>query len=305
MTLTALKQYQRLESSGLWHEQHDAQRRDVVVSFGSSSLVLTDPRSEHALSHWSLPAIIRENPGQMPAIYRPGLDSVEGLELSDPDMVTALETVRRALEAARPRPGRLRGAIYLVAGMVIGGAAIGWLPDALRTRTAIMVPASSRAEIGLMAFDDITRLTGAPCTEPAAQAALAGLSTRLFGVANPPILLVMREGLTTARPLPGDIILLPQALVRDEAGPQPLATAITAAAALGVTDDPLLPILSHAGFRATFTLLTTGTLPDTAISGYGEGFLRDPTQGQASTEPLPDPVMPDADWIALQGICDL
>jgi hypothetical protein len=304
MTLTALKKYQRLESAGLWHEQFDAQRRDVVVSFGASSLVLKDPRSEHALSHWSLPAIIRENPGQMPAIYRPGPDAAEGLELTDPDMVTALETVRRAVEAARPRPGRLRGAIYLVAGMVLGGLAIGWLPDAVRTHTARMVPASARAEIGLMAFDDITRLTGAPCTEPAAQAALAGLSTRLFGATRAPILLVMRDGLDAARPLPGDIILLPQSLVRDAAGPQPLATAIMAAAMQATAADPLLPILSHAGFRATFTLLTTGTLPATAMAGYGEGYLRDATEGPAPAT-LPDPAMPDADWIALQGICDL
>jgi hypothetical protein len=305
MTLTALKQYQRLECSGLWQDQPGAQRRDVVVSFGSASLVLKDPRSEDALSHWSLPAIIRDNPGHMPALYRPGPDSTEGLELSDTDMVTALDTVRRAIEAARPRPGRLRGAIYLLAGIGLGGAAIGWLPDAVRTHTASMVPASARAEIGLMAFDDITRLTGAPCTEPAAQAALAGLSTRLFGATNPPILLVMREGLRDARPLPGDIILLPQALVRDQIGPQPLAMAVQAAAERAVREDPLLPILAHGGFRATFTLLTTGALPATAITGYGEVYLGHGTQTATSNSPLPDPLMPDADWIALQGVCDL
>ncbi len=305
MTLTALKQYQRLECSGLWQDQPDAQRRDVVVSFGAASLVLKDPRSENALSHWSLPAIMRENPGQTPALFRPGPDSTEGLELADPDMITALETVHRAIEAARPRPGRLRGAIYLVVGMVIGGAAIGWLPDAVRTHTARMVPASSRAEIGLMAFDDITRLTGAPCTDPAAQAALAALSTRMFGAANPPILLVMREGLAIPRPLPGDIILLPHALVRDEPGPHPLAKAAQIAMQAASTHDPLLPILTHAGFRATFTLLTTGTLPAAAMTGYGEVYLRDTTRSPRTDAPLPDPLMPDADWIALQAICDL
>jgi hypothetical protein len=305
MTLTALKQYQRLECSGLWQDQPGAQRRDVVVSFGSASLVLKDPRSDHALSHWSLPAIIRDNPGQMPALYRPGPDSTEGLELADTDMVTALDTVRRVIEAARPRPGRLRGAIYLVLGMAMGGAAIGWLPDAVRTHTARMVPASARAEIGLMAFDDITRLTGAPCTKPTAQAALAGLSTRLFGAANPPILLVMREGLGVARPLPGDIILLPQALISAEPGPQALAAAVMAAADRAGKEDPLQPILVHSGFRATFTLLTTGALPATAMTGYGEVYLQDDgTQATATSSPLPDPLMPDADWIALQGICD-
>jgi hypothetical protein len=303
--MTALKHYQRLECSGLWQETPDAQRRDVAVNFGAASLVLKDPRSDHALSHWSLPAIIRDNPGQMPALYRPGKDADEWLELSDTDMVAALETVRRAVESSLPRPGRLRGAIYLVLGLALGGAAIGWLPGAVRTHTASVVPASVRAEIGLMAFDDITRLTGAPCTEPAAQAALAGLSTRLFGAEDPPILLVMREGLDAAGALPGDMILLPQALISAEDGPQALMTAVGGAAERAAAADPLLPILSHSGFRATFTLLTTGALPADALAGYGEVYLRTGGAGGAHDAALPDPLMPDADWIALQGICDL
>jgi hypothetical protein len=305
MTLTALKQYQRLECSGLWQDTPDMQRRDVVVSFGATSLVMKDPRSDDALSHWSLPAIWRDNPGQMPALYRPGPDADESLELSDTTMVAALDTVRRAVAAARPRPGRLRGAIYLVLGMVIGGGAIGWLPGALRNHAASMAPPSVRAEIGLMAFDDITRLTGAPCTEPAAQTALAALSTRLFGAADPPILLVMRDGLDAARPLPGGIILLPQALVTGEDSPEPLVMALLAAADQASLSDPLLPILAHGGFRATFTLLTTGSLPPDALTGYGEAYLRGDAPPAIRPADQPGTPMPDADWIALQGICDM
>ena len=57
--MTALNQYQRLEAAGIWRETPQAQARDVIVSFGDATLVLTDPRSEVPLAHWSLPAVTR------------------------------------------------------------------------------------------------------------------------------------------------------------------------------------------------------------------------------------------------------
>jgi hypothetical protein len=304
MTLTALKQYQRLECAGLWQDIGDAQRRDVIVSIGETSLVMRDPKNEQVVAHWSLPAVRRQG-SKVPAIYQPGEESGETLELSDPDMIAALETVKKEIAAARPQPGRLRGAILLFLGIIVGGGIVGWLPDALRNHTASVVPPSVRAEIGQMAYDDIIRLTGTPCTEPQAQAALVGLSNRLSGAVSPPILLVLREGLTTSGQLPGDIILLPPALITDEDGPQALAQAISNEIAQQKQADPLLPILQHAGLRATFSLLTTGTLPRDGISGYGEAFLRARPATPITTTALTEPLMADADWVALQAICDL
>lgn len=65
--MTALNQYERLEAFGVWRETPKAQLRDVVVSFGDATLILTDPRSNVPLTHWSLPAVTRLNPGAMPA----------------------------------------------------------------------------------------------------------------------------------------------------------------------------------------------------------------------------------------------
>ena len=305
MALTALKQYQRLECAGLWQDMPDVQRRDVIVSIGETSLVLRDPRNEQVVAHWSLPAVRRHNGHTLPAIYQPGQDTAETLELSDPDMIAALETVQKEIAAARPQPGRLRGALYLFAGILAGGAGVGWLPGALRDHTALVVPPSVRAEIGQMAYDDITRLTGAPCTEPQAQAALAGLSGRMSTAASPPILLVLRQGLTAPGQLPGDIILLPPALITAEDGPQALAAAIQTEVAQAAVADPLLPILSYVGLRATFTLLTTGALPEAALHGYGESFLRGGAARPVTITALPGPLMSDEEWIALQAICDL
>ena len=74
--MTVLKQYQRLETFGIWHASPKEQRRDVIVSLGDATLTISDGKMQ-ALSHWSLPAILRLNPGERPACFGPGPDIPE------------------------------------------------------------------------------------------------------------------------------------------------------------------------------------------------------------------------------------
>ena len=101
--MTALTEYDRLEASGIWRPAPYIQRRDVLVSLGEATLSILDQR-EQALAHWSLPAVERMNPGQMPALYAPGIDASEQLELDDETMIKAIEKVRSVV--ARHRPHR-------------------------------------------------------------------------------------------------------------------------------------------------------------------------------------------------------
>ena len=339
--MTALTKYQKLESPGLWRDAPQDQRRNVVVSFGAASLILSDPKTDLALSHWSLPAVERRNPGQLPALYAPGPDAAETLELDDTDMIAALELVQAALTTRRPRPGRLRGTLIGTATLAVLGLGLFWLPEALIKHTAAVVPAAKRAEIGELALRDVIRLTGAPCAHPLGQKALAELSERLFGPANTPILLAVRDGPSPALHLPGDVIVLSRSLFGAQNGPQAAAGAALAEQARSMARDPLIPVLEHAGLVATVRLLTTGDLPDGALDGYGEKMLNTPpldlapdtlvasfaTAGVPTTpfaqilrpgsaeatflmqnDPFvtaqPTPLMPDEAWVSLQAICD-
>lgn len=338
--MTALKKYQKLESGGLWRDAPDSQLRDVVVSFGEASLVFSEPKNGTALSHWSLPAVARLNPGALPAVYSPGPDAAETLELDDMDMIAALETVRAALSRAQPKPGRLRGAVVAGGTALVIGLGVLWLPGALVSHTAAVVPPSKRAEIGQNVLDDLIRLTGAPCTGELGQRALAGLAERLFGPVDTPILLVVRDGVQVATHLPGGVVVLSQALIDKQDGPEAAAGAALVETARAAVDDPLIPVLRHAGLRATFGLLTSGQLPKEAVAGYGEALLRaDPTvfedpallavferagvtsspyayaldpsgeshlsliEGDPQRGKTSGPLMPDGDWVSLQGIC--
>jgi hypothetical protein len=338
--MTALKKYQRLECSGLWRETPQDQRREVLVRFGEATLILSDPKSGEAISHWSLPAVERINKGDEPPVFAPGAEASESLELTDPDMIAALDAVRAAVKAAVARPGRLRGLI--LGGMVAGVVALGvvWLPGALVTHTASVVPPAQRAEIGQRVLDDLIRVTGAPCDNMLGLQALAGLSERVFGPVDTPILYVLPEGVDRPLHLPGDVIILPRKMIEDANGPEAAAGAALVERLHSRAADPIIPLLQHAGLRATFQLLTTAELPDTAIQGYGEAALRataaplgddlliaaftaaqvpaspyavavDPdgtvTGGLVEKDPYkglaPSPLIPDESWVALQGIC--
>jgi len=337
--MTALKKYQRLESPGLWRDAPEAQRREVVVGFGEASLVLSDPRSEAALSAWSLPAVERLNPGEFPALYAPGSDMIETLEVGDADMIAALETVRGALAKARARPGRLRGAVLLATLALAVGLGVFWLPGALEHHAAVVIPDATRAEIGRMTLADLARVTGPPCASPAGQRALDSLGQRVFG-ANPPQLVVLRAGGVSALHLPGPIVVLDRALIESDAGPEVVAGFALAEMARAEATDPMTALLRHAGARATVRLLTTGSLPVEAVAGFAWSALRAPamavddadllarfagaevasspyayaldpsgetTLGLIEADPFrkatPPAVLADGDWISLQAIC--
>jgi len=337
--MTALKKYTRLESGGLWRDTPTSQRREVVVAFREATLVLSDPKSEAPLSHWSLPAIERLNPGELPALFAPGQEAIETLELEDGDMIAALETVRSALAGQRAKPGRLRGFLLGSGTVLVLGLAVFWLPDAVTKHTASVLPAATRAAIGQAALADVQRLTGSACTSPLGSFALTALGDKLFGPHRAQIL-ILRDGLTRSAHLPGGTILIARAMVEDEGGPEVLAGLALVERLRAEARDPILPVLNHAGLTATFRLLTSGTLPESAIAGYGEVLLRqqgipipddvalarfkaagvsstpyayaiDPsgetTIGLIEADPLqgliPEPLMPDSDWVSLQDIC--
>ncbi|WP_102224363.1 hypothetical protein [Acidimangrovimonas sediminis] len=270
---TALSRYQRLESQGIWREAPDAQRRDVIVAFGEASLVLSDVRSEQALTHWSLPAVVRLNPGEVPALYSPSEDGVETLELDDDEMISAIETVRGAIEARMPRPGRLRHVITGTALTAVVLLAVFWLPGALIDHTAQVVPQSKRQDIGRMVLADLTRITGPACSDPDGKRALTLLTDRLFPDGGAQVI-VVPGGPARAVHLPGGYVVLRRDLIERYEGPDVAAGYMLAERARAAQTDPLKSLLRWAGAAATVRLLTTGQMSTGAVHGYAEVLLK-------------------------------
>ena len=293
--MTALKQYARLESIGVWRDGPEARRRDVFVSFGDSSLVISD-KADMPITHWSLAAVRRVNAGERPAVFSPGADATETLEVL-------------------------------------------WLPGALLRHTVSVLPPATRDAIGGALLAQITRISGPPCAAERGPEALALLEARLLGPGGGRIL-ILPAGVRTTVHLPGGRILVGRDLVEDHETPDVVAGYVLAETLRREAEDPMARLLRAAGTMATFRLLTTGEFPEGRLAAYAEALLTaepDPvsdeallarfaaakvpasssayavditgenTLGLIEADPMWEngatPVLADADWVGLQGIC--
>jgi hypothetical protein len=337
--MTALNEFSRLESGGLWRPDPQAQRREVVVSFGEATLIISDT-ADRPLTHWSLPAVERLNAGERPAIFTPAADAIETLEISDDLMIDAMEKVRKTVKRRRSKPGRLRNIGLLCAAAGIGALAVFWLPDALIQEAQNVVPAVKRTEIGAKLLGHIQRVTGQTCRSPLGTQALADLHARALGPDAGGQAVVVPSGPETAMYLPGGLIVMNRDLIEDTEDPSVVAGHIIAANAQARTRDPLAALLDSAGIGITFTLLTTGDINNDTLKTYAETLFANPpdrasddvmlplfaqanlsstpyayavditgetTLGLIEADPMigrdRNPLLSDTDWISLQGIC--
>lgn len=337
--MTALNEYQRLEATALWRPDPEAQRRDVYVSLGDATLVIHDGK-DVALSHWSLPAITRRNPGGFPARFGPGEDAPEEIEISDTTMIEAIERVRASVARHRPRPGRLRAGIVAAAGLAIAAVAVFWMPAALMHQTASIVPEATRAQIGGAMLAELRPITGPACATQQGQRALAALSRRLLPGAEA-ALVVLPDAIRTVRHLPDGTILLGRPLVEGYDTPEVVAGYVLAEAELMARTDPLEAMLTASGVGTALRLLTTGEIPPEAVKAaatrlvaaddprplgadrlvprfaaaavplspyaYAVDGTGETTLALIEADPVParaaQPILADDAWVALQNIC--
>lgn len=269
---TALENFARLESTGLWRPSPDAQRREVVVALGVATLVISEG-SGRPITHWALPALVRLNPGNTPALFAPDAEASEVLELDDAQMVAALDRVQRALTAKRPRPGLLRRRGTWAAMALLAALTAGWLPGALKRQTLALVPAVTRQEIGGMILGLMQRDTGPACRAQQGVRALDHLVERLYGQSSDLSVVILPGDMAGPVLLPGGLIVLPRSSVAATDDPMVLAGDIVAALAATAAEDPLQRVLDAAGLRATLTLLATGTLPAAHLEPLARDLL--------------------------------
>ncbi|AXI45409.1 hypothetical protein C1J03_04760 [Sulfitobacter sp. SK012] len=335
--MTALTKYDRIEATGLWRPDAQAQRREVIVSIGDATLMISDSKDQ-AITHWSLAAVARVNPDEYPAIFHPDGDTSETLELPENEtvMIAAIEKLRRAVNRTRPRPGRLR---FLGVGLSIAAVlALGvfWLPGAMQDNTLRVVPQVKRKSLGTALLDRLQRVSGPRCSDAVGSAALTRLGLRL-GVSR---LAVLPNLTQPALHLPGGLIVINRSVIEDYEEPDVAAGYILAEVSRRATLDPLRPLLSVAGPWENFRLLTTGDLAPETLDAYAEHLLSHPAAppkdqpllelfGTAQLRSTPyamarditgetvlelvegdpmqgkntEPLLTDGDWLRLQSIC--
>lgn len=331
--MTAIKEFERLEALGLWRDRKDAQRREVVVSFGDSTLVLSDINNR-PITHWSLAAIEHAGSSDEGTIFTVDELGEETLEIEDPLMIAAIGKIRSAIDARRPHPGRLRW--FLGAGILIAfiGFSVFWLPNALTRYAASIIPDSKAVEIGDALIKSIQKTTGSACSSPAGERALRRLEERVIGAPSNRIRIV-ELGSKPSLHLPGGNILLNYRLAVEYPDARVMAGYAIMERAAEDEKEPLLSLFKSMGVRKTLRFLGTGNVNPDDLESFADmrlfgpvskpnaqtmlelftvaevprtPFARAAKRPDLLTEPdLPpeavEPILEDNDWVNLQEIC--
>lgn len=337
---TALKKFERLESLALWRDGPDAQRREVMLSFGLSSIIITDT-AERPLGHWSLTAIERLNPGGTPALFAPDSEASETLEIDDPTMIEAIETVRRAIARKKPRNGRLRLAIGGLTFIAVSCAGIFGVPAALEKQALKSLPSVAEQEIGAAIATELWKITGRPCRSTFANGALDALRNAVVENSENSAIYIVKDAIKTVVGLPGGSFAIGAPLVEDFDSPAISAGYLASAVVASSDWSPMNELVDSLKFFELVNLVTTGKIDQETASRFARKLISEQHEiapdedfiallvdkgisiraiadaiditGEFSIEmneaaivlqPNPSKIMNDGDWVALQAICE-
>jgi hypothetical protein len=331
--MTAIKEFERLEALGLWRETANAQRREVVISFGDSTLILSDINNS-PLAHWSLAAIEYKGSAENGSIFSVDDLGEETLEIDDSTMIAAIGKVRASIDATRPHPGRLRWFISAITLLLFLGVTIFWLPNALTKYAASIVPESKSVQIGDSLIKSIQKTTGSICSTPSGERALRRFEDRVIGAPSNRVR-ILEMGTRPSVHLPGGNILLNHRLTTQSSDANLLAGYAIMERAAEDEKTPLLDLFNFIGIRKTLGFLGTGGIGNADLEAFADWRLfgphSDPSmhtmlelftlakvpfsayathakndellRAQDLSPEQYDPILSDNDWISLQEIC--
>ena len=331
--MTALDKFERLESLGLWKENKTSQKKEVIVSFGKASLVLSDNK-DTPLTHWALGALEIRAADNERMIYAPDKNGFETLEITDPTMNRAIAKVRKSIRKPKSYRGRIRLFSTILIAFCLCLLAAFWFPNALTDYTTQIVSNAKAREIGARLMPHINQYAGQPCQTSNTDPVIRKLENRLIKTSGN-TLFIADLGARYSTHLPGGIILTNRILLKDFTGPEVLAGFVLMERTLQDSDPALHALFAEAGPVAMLSFLVTGNISDAILSTFAKNQMTKPlvlpdtqtllalfktvdisstpfanalnNQELAADDPIKGPFKPiltDPEWLTLQSICE-
>jgi hypothetical protein len=331
--MTALEKFDRLESLGLWKESETSQKKEVIVSFGKASLVLSD-NHDTPLTHWSLGAVEIRETGDERVLYAPDKTGFETLEITDPTMNRAIAKIRKAIRKPKSHRGRIRLLSTALITLCLCLLGIFWFPAALTDYTAQIISEAKAREIGARLMPHINQYAGPPCQATGTDFVIRKLEDRLMETSHN-TLFITDMGARYSTHLPGGIILANRSLVEGFSGPEVLAGFVLMERALQKQHPAIRALFSQAGPIATLSFLVNGDINDAVLGAFAKNLMTrsmtlpdtpallemfkavdisstpfaDAINNQILAEGDPvkgafKPILTDPEWLALQSICE-
>lgn len=276
--MTALKKYERLESLGLWRAHLTSEPREVIVSFGNATLVMTDLH-ERPLQHWSLVGMQIIGEDEAGVVYSMTDDGDESLVIRDAVMNKAIAEVARGTVQVAPKSRDQRGNgagwiwIVIFALLLLGlGAGVPLGARALATR---MMPPEQAQEVGQRMALLLMEGRGAPCRSTAGTRVLDGLAERIDPDSNARVR-VLALGAAPVAAMPGHTILLDRTAIETAASADEVAGLV----ALGLAAEPIARFFEASGPLAGFRYISSGRIADASLHRAANAALALPKEAQ-------------------------
>ena len=293
--MTALEKYTRLEALGRWRETPEMPVREVIVSFGNATLLLSD-QHEEPLSHWAMAATLRIAWDGKIAIYSPDVDGRETLEIDDADMVEAIAQVSHAESVKNHRkPWKIWVTMLVI--LAVLGAGLHWGPQLVRDQALRMTNAASARQIGL---EMLAALQIEICKEPRADAVRMKLQQRLFTSSD--VRIVIAKNAPAGTVFPGRLLLIGKdTLLQFSTSEQFILWAVQ----LQAEESPDANLFQNGTLADVAHYVTRGNIPRTKLLEMANKMLDD---GHSEVTYPQEPAPPDIrlraqDWTLLQDIC--
>jgi hypothetical protein len=259
--MTAIDKFIRLEAVGWWFEAGRQEAREVIVSFGDSTLQISSLK-DVPLTHWSLLATTRVGTRGEAVIYSADPEQHEVLEIEDHDMIRAISAVTSALADRQPKPLWRRWI-----GPTIGlGALLGVLwaspPFIYQTTTLLTSPARVAALSDHM-LESLHNTYGNACNGWLGQRALAEFAARL--IPDDPVMLKVFEAQDPPALALPNMVSLSKAAIKGAANADELAALVISYWAMGQNRKPVAAYMASLGPIGALRSLISGHQPDKGL----------------------------------------
>lgn len=302
--MTALEQFDRLEALGLWRPAPADEAREVLVSFGKATLVL-QTTDDAPLTHWSLPALRLTETDDGGVVLTPDASGTETLTIHDPLMKDALIRVIGPI-ATSGHKRRGTAAIWVVLLLVAIGGAYWFSPQLLSKAAQTLIAPERRAILAEDLLERIATRTGPICANAQGARALLLFSgaVKTGGLARP-TLHVADIGDRPFLSLPNRTVLLSRQIVEKAGSIGELHSWTRIALGPDARGEDLTGLFARDDLADGIGFLASGKVSERARNRLATEILLRPMADITPTpNPADAPALSDADWVALQDICD-
>ena len=293
--MTAIKKYTRLESSGRWRETHSSESIEVLITFGKTSVVLSD-YNDNPLTHWSLAAIRLVSKDNGEAIFSTDFENGEHLRVNDPNMINALLLFINQ-EETHPKKNYRSVYFYFISFVVLSVAIILYFPSKLKELTASIISEQHESQLIEPFLQNHLQASGGACYSVKTETILTNMLNSVKKKNDIISISIVRNQEMNILHLPSGKLLMSEFFLKNALSQNILVSLIESELPKARERQPLRTLINQqTSFELTrFVLGYSSHLPVQSIND----FLI-PSSNLPRTKIT---LIDDFSWVALQNIC--